>query len=89
MKPNVACQKCNGTGQIAMSDELLATLQAVDRRSSVEDVIKTIGWKHHPTAINNRLEFLREAGFVTRAREGRQWIYSKLPSHSLNNKATK
>lgn len=78
MKPNIACQKCEGTGQVAMSDELLATLQAVGRHSSVEDVIKKVGWKHHPTAINNRLEFLRDAGFVTRTREGRAWIYSKV-----------
>ena len=70
------CPKCKGAGQIPLSDVLLATLIELRRTpgftaSEFIDRFPGVG----VTAINNRLEDLRGAGYARRERNGHTWRY--------------
>jgi hypothetical protein len=76
--PRFQCPKCNGTGQVEISQELLDTLNAVLRSKGTDSVTLSPKFgKHHTiTAINNRLERLRELGLLKRERRFRRWFYT-------------
>jgi len=79
-RPTVKCNKCNGTGKHPLSDEIFSVLMALIRAGrtgfvTAVDLSKTIGKNVHVTAMNNRLEYLREIGLVSRTRVGRVWHY--------------
>lgn len=79
MKPPITtCQECNGTGKAQLSEPLTETLSYLGRRHLHAAQLQIPGVT--PNAINNRLEKLRELGFVQRVRQGRFMIYSRVPS---------
>ena len=74
----VPCDHCGGTGKVLLSAVLFRVVEAVtaghrtakevsDHLSGTETVGKT--------AINNRLEELREYGLLTRKKVGRFYVY--------------
>jgi len=75
--PSVKCQSCKGTGLAEMADSLAETLGRFKAKPlSAHDLYDpdagvTIN------AMNNRLEKLRVAGFLSRNRIGRHWFYAK------------
>jgi hypothetical protein len=77
--PTEQCTRCNGTGKTPLSDEMLAVYQAFTHTNELnaEQIVGGIGWKGHPTAINNRLEHLREIGLLERRKSSKTWFYRK------------
>lgn len=74
--PIIQCRKCHGTGKVALPLALLETLRAVPRDGITSYELNISHFPAlTPNAQNNRLEELRELGFVTRIREGRFWRY--------------
>ena len=68
------CRRCHGSGAEPISKQLLVTLTALKRRgeaSAGQLANNGVG----PTAIINRLEDLRQLGFVDRRKIGRTWKY--------------
>lgn len=63
---------------IPLSDEMQQTLDAAlkMKRITAKKLAKRLGWNGHITAINNRLYDLKEHGFFTRHREGRDFVYT-------------
>lgn len=76
--PIVPCNKCQGTGRHALSDCLWETLQAVRRAkfATAIDLLRAMKWQGAVTALNNRLEDLRELGLLKRERRGKFYFYS-------------
>lgn len=72
--PLIVCNCCDGKGMVEMSDELVATLRAARKLKNITAVAvaKELGWSGSPTAINNRLSDLVDAGFLSRRKNG--WI---------------
>lgn len=72
----VPCRACDGRGRVPLPRESRETLALLRRRgaSSGADVARASNIKH--TAANQRLERLRGLGFVTRERDGKEWIYT-------------
>lgn len=74
--PVMPCPTCQTEGYIALSDGLEFTLNEVVSTpwvSASELLDRHTGIS--VTAINNRLEHLRELGFLIRQRRGKSWIY--------------
>ena len=78
--PPIPCPTCNGKGITEMPEGLiqaLRILRTLGGQAAVSEV-----WSDSAcdrvgiTAINNRLESLRELGFVQRERVGKGWVYS-------------
>jgi hypothetical protein len=74
------CPRCEGTGAVSLSGDLLETLNAVRDmgKASADAVWRKLDPKQifHVTAFNNRLSELARLGFLDRKRESRLWIYS-------------
>lgn len=79
-RPNIECPKCGGCGIVPMGDEAFAVLKTLSnlRGVTATQVSNRIGWKFHPTAINNRLEELRRLNFARREKRGRSWVYFRV-----------
>ena len=77
--PTEKCTRCNGTGKTPLSDEMQTLYQAFTARNELNanQAALLIEWKGHPTAINNRLEHLRELGLLQRRKSSKNWIYRK------------
>jgi len=76
-RPKVTCPECGGYGEVDMPEpywQVLGILRAGGGRTAGE-LAEKIGNGIRVTAVNNRLEWLRAAGFVRREREGRNWRY--------------
>jgi hypothetical protein len=79
MKREITCDKCNGSGHMELPEALAETLDSIPRRGTV-----TAFYLHGklpgvtPNAQNNRLEKLRELGFLKRERSGKFWLYSRI-----------
>lgn len=79
--PIIACSKCNGTGKIELPAPLLEVLTVMNdepRKMWLVSEIHKLAPNYTSfgvTAINNRLEALRELGLVTREKFGKQWRY--------------
>ena len=76
--PMVPCDHCGGTGKVLLSAVLFRVLESVTagHRTAKEvsahlSGTETVG----KTAINNRLEELREYGLLTRKKVGRFYVY--------------
>lgn len=77
------CPECNGKGTVLLKDGQLLILAILRRRKrpmTAQDIlvageIGDVG----VTAMNNRLERLRDLDFVVRERRGRAWAYSMAP----------
>lgn len=76
-RPEMECQACGGSGKQSLSDELFSTFQAIGHGATAETILKKLTDEVGTTAINNRLERLRAAGFLTRTKIGKFWRYSK------------
>lgn len=78
IRPHVCCPKCNGDGKIPMPDELWEVLNVLRWHGPkcAEQVALEVDWFGHQTAINNRLEALRDMGLVKREKKGRMWMYA-------------
>lgn len=78
MTIEVTCTKCNGTGTRRLSKHLMDTFHVVSYKgeATAADVHAALDETVILTAINNRLEDLRELGLLTVRREGKQKIYS-------------
>lgn len=66
-----------------MGMELWVTLRAVIQIGEVKavDLLAPLEWEGNITAINNRLVDLMRLGFLTRRKNGRNWLYkaAKIP----------
>lgn len=76
MKPMIQCTHCAGRGTVELPERLQETLNAVGRGCTTDDLQRKIP-AVTPTAQNNRLEMLRNLGFLTRNRVGKFWFYAK------------
>ncbi len=76
--PLIQCHHCHGTGEVPLSDDMLATLNAVRflKEATAPQVASRLKWKGEPTAINNRLTDLMALGFLKRRRQSRFFLYS-------------
>lgn len=78
--PLVKCSSCKGKGRTRLSRVLNETLQVLrdsDKPMKASEVLEILGAADvHPTAINNRLEDLRDFGLVSRKKEGNAFYYS-------------
>lgn len=76
----ITCPKCGGSGQVPLTEELSSVLKLVRRKREMTAVEAAAtldpNGDFHSTAFNNRLEQLRSAGFVTRRRVHKAWVYS-------------
>lgn len=81
MKPiHVTCRTCCGTGRVEMVPSLRRTLDFLRRGPATalelhRMELDAYGSAPSQQAFNNRLEELRELGFVGRARNHRGWRY--------------
>jgi hypothetical protein len=81
-QPTQPCTKCNGTGRLPVSVDLISTLRIVRSHpnctpaqvQSILDPRKIFS----ASAFNNRLEYLRELHLVQRERRGRNWSYKAI-----------
>lgn len=80
VRPSVTCSQCDGAGKHQISDELFEVYAAAQTEAYVTAVMlhKTIGKNFTVTAMNNRLEELREHALLTRIRVGHTWRYYKV-----------
>lgn len=81
MQKNMICPQCKGEGEIPLSEVLQCTLGAIDAlggSATAPQLYEVAGWGGvGVSALNNRLEDLRKAGFVDRKRThgGKGWTY--------------
>lgn len=81
MKPvRVTCRACRGTGRVDLVPSLRRVLDFLRRGPATAIELRameleTVGDAPSANAFNNRLEELREYGFVGRARDHRGWRY--------------
>lgn len=77
--PTRKCAHCDGTGEIALSNELteaLGAVRALKRATALTVRDKLDPWhKLHPTAFNNRLNDLVRVGLLKRMKNGKTGIY--------------
>lgn len=78
----VQCPRCKGSGELLLTDHsqvLAETLRLVRRQGEVtaDEVAAALdpNGTRGVTAFCNRLEALREFGFVDRVKRGRAWHY--------------
>lgn len=78
----ICCPTCHGEGRAPLWRTLQETLDLLRARGPLSATQLHEMWQvAHPfdrrrvTAINNRLEELRDLGFVERERAGRGWVY--------------
>ena len=72
------CERCGGTGKVAMPEHLQTTLNLLPKKSTITahmlngkcPSVKT-------TAFSNRLRDLLDLGLVQREKRGRFWLYSR------------
>lgn len=69
------CRRCRGCGRVDLPQELQATLDLVRAGALTAGAVAKIFRDRTPTAANNRLERLRELGFVIRMQAGRNMVY--------------
>lgn len=77
--PTMPCDKCSGTGQLPLAPELEETFAAV--KSGLHTAHQIYGKDRNRqfigiTAINRRLERLRNMGLLCRERQGRSMHYN-------------
>ena len=82
------CSKCNGKGHIALGSEHAETLAllAGERKTitaveGVDLLLKRHGHILTANALNNRLRRLQQWGLLTRERDGKEWVYSRIGAH--------
>lgn len=72
----MTCPRCGGSGEIELPLDLLEIFSKISKSGKA-----TARALHADltgitcSAVNNKLERLRKAGFVTRQRDGRAWYY--------------
>ena len=73
----IACTRCGGTGIVNLPPEYVTTLKVLGAGAkTATDLYRCMSDCVSPSAANNRLEWLRRHGFVTRERiNGKQWAY--------------
>lgn len=78
-RPSIDCPHCDGSGKIKLSAGSLRTLEILRKLGPST----AVALNHHrsfseltPTALNNRLEYLRANALVSRHRSGRTWVYA-------------
>lgn len=78
VRPLGVCSHCEGRGQVAMPLPEYATLMVLrsnNRPLAAEDVLMRLQDDVSVNAINNRLKRLWLAGWATRFRSGKYWLY--------------
>lgn len=73
MKATIPCRHCEGSGKETLPEPLRQTLMKLGKKRATSEDLREEGVTRE--AINNRLEQLRELGFVSREREGRFFLY--------------
>lgn len=84
MQHKMPCPRCEGAGEIPLSDALEDTLASLKEYGpmtapNLRPLAK--GSTLTNTAVNNRLEDLRNLGFVERKRSRRGWTYFLKRNH--------
>lgn len=78
-RPLLCCAACQGSGKVVLSAPLFSALtfvRRVGRITPAELHRRLRPTEVNPTAMNARLEALRELGLVDRERvDGRSWAY--------------
>ena len=79
--PDIECRSCGGSGYIEMPEELWIVLFALDGHPNTAAVVleslNNMGEYISVNAVNNRLERLRDYGFLIRKKMGRSWVYQE------------
>lgn len=72
-RPLIECPKCHGEhgGKVLLGDELFQTLEAIKdlEEATPADVTARLALPEGNTAVNNRLEDLRNLGLVDRKKD--------------------
>lgn len=84
-RPIITCPKCHGNGTALLSPILVSTLAQVPsfRPVTASDLIGGAQGDIGITAINNRLEKLRELGFLMREKCGKFNHYRRARKEAL------
>lgn len=80
MKPTMKCPNCAGTGRSSLPEALQETFDAIPKRGRqfrASDIQALVPGAVTVNAINNRLEALRDLGFLQRERWGKYWLYNR------------
>ena len=79
MNDKIKCSTCDGTGEIPLKGKYAETLKIARKRCNrLRRGGYVFAWRDHewfgckPTALNNRLAWLEEHGFLRSERVGRQ-----------------
>ncbi|HNB46706.1 MAG TPA: hypothetical protein PLL72_21180 [Burkholderiaceae bacterium] len=75
MCPDILCRSCGGSGKELLPRVLIDVLSLWDLAGTWTASEAAAVLDSNATAINNRLEALRELGFLDRKRVGRRWSY--------------
>lgn len=75
-KINIPCSKCGGTGCVQLPPRMLHVLKMVGEGHDTAPKLHAFEDDVTITAINNRLEDLRNLGLLARRKSGKTWIYS-------------
>lgn len=83
--PDITCRSCGGTGAERLPLVLWDVLNLWDLGGewAAPEVAAVLDMT--PTAANNRLESLRELGFVDRFKRGKRWIYRLVRSEAVSS----
>lgn len=59
--PFIPCTRCHGNGHSQLKGPLLRTYNAIVKlgRPTVPEIVRSLGEKVHPTAVNRRVERLK------------------------------
>lgn len=78
--PEIPCEKCEGRGRHQLNPPLWETLKVLRRSKSAhaKQLCEVMPYQVQHAAMNNRLERLRDLGFVTRVRVGAHLVYSPI-----------
>lgn len=82
-RPMVECECCCGSGKAPLSETLWSTLRVVVGlgKATAAQIAGLSPDRVAHTAMNNRLEHLRDLGLVERQKSGREWLYYSVPGN--------
>lgn len=82
----MTCPRCRGAGTVELSPHLMVLLLwlRVNGRATVAQAHRALRLPSGVTAMNNRMEALRELGLVTRpTKDGKAWVYEATEAGKL------
>lgn len=87
--PLITCACCNGTGKRELSQAHCETLQKVLDADGPISSFEIIGRGVKATAVNNRLAYLEDNGFICRVGKDGKFILWEAVNPTTQNNSTK